>query len=134
MTVWPSMIFALMCFGMTHSCCIFPPFYLAFSRQLAPHINREQITQCLDRNISYLSFPIFFLDVSFFCRISKFFSATFVQIKKCICPSCKQYLSKVKMDIDKSFIFSPYQVICLQKCVCPNCKLYLSKLTNLFGH
>ena len=84
MTVWPSVIFALMCFGMTRSCTQYvSPFLFGL------HINREQITQCLDRNISYLSFPIFFLDVSFFCcHLQVLFSY--------ICPDQEMYLSKLQ--------------------------------------
>ena len=120
-------IFALMCFGMTRSCTcsMFPPFYLAFSPQLALHINREQITQCLDRNISYLILSFFsnfllgrqFLLLpspsSFQLHLSRSRNV-FVQVANSICPT------KWNMDFDISFFFPRLQFFCSFTDICPN--------------
>ena len=79
-----------------------------------PH--QQRTNNPMSRSEHFLSYLIFLFQFSSwtsvsFVAISKFFSATFVQIKKCICPSCKHYLSKVKMDFDISFFFPHFQIL-----------------------
>ena len=91
---WLSMIFGLMCFRIKFD-DIFPPFILAFCRQLA-HINREQITMSMRTFLIFLfqfllghKFLLSSSPRSFRLQTYLFLqkSNVLVQIANCICPN-----------------------------------------------